>query len=355
MPGTYVSVGGFLFKPWIREAPRVGLRGYGSGVARLDLNESPYPPPDFVVEAAAKELGRGNRYPDGDLFGRLYEALSAYTGLPAGSLVVGAGGDDILRAVFAGTVEPGDKVVAPSFSFGMYRVYAKLAGTVFVGVPAEPRGEWWVLDEERFISESRRARLVLLDRPNNPTGSMFLSEKRVEELLGETKGLVVVDEAYYEFTGSTVAGLVEAHENLVVLRTLSKAFCLAGLRVGYALAHRETAEKLRSLLPPFPTSRPSVAAAVAALENPGYAREVVERIVAERERLREKLGGAGARPYASHTNFLLVETSIGGVVDKLYSLGVAVRGVPMGDAWFRATVGLPGENDRLVDALSRLG
>ena len=344
-----------MFKPWIREAPRMALREYGNSVARLDLNESPYPPPGFVVEAAARELGRGNRYPDGALFRRLYEAISAYTGLPVESLVVGAGGDDILRAVFAGTVEPGDKVVAPRFSFGMYRVYAKLAGTVFVGVPVEPRGEWWMLDEERFISESRRARLVLLDRPNNPTGSMFLSEKRVEELLGEAKGLVVVDEAYYEFTGNTVAGLVETHENLVVLRTLSKAFCLAGLRVGYALAHPETAEKLRRLLPPFPTSRPSVAAAIAALKNPDYAREVVGRIAAERERLRETLRRAGARPYASHTNFVLVETGIDGVVEKLYSLGVAVRSVSMGDNWFRATVGLPEENDRLIEAISRLG
>ncbi len=343
-----------MFKPWIREAPRMRLREYGNSVARLDLNESPYPPPGFVIEAATRELERVNRYPDWNLFRRLYEALSAYTDLPAESLVVGAGGDDILRAVFAGTVEPGDKVVAPRYSFGMYRVYAKLAGAVFVGVPVEPRGEWWVLDEERFISESRRARLVLLDRPNNPTGSMFLSEKRVEELLDETKGLVVVDEAYYEFTGNTVADLVESHENLVVLRTLSKAFCLAGLRVGYALAHPETSEKLKRLLPPFPTSRPSVAAAIAALENPGYAQEVVKRVVAERERLRENLGRAGARPYASHTNFLLVETGIGRVVEKLYSLGVAVRRVPLGDSWFRATVGLPEENDRLVEALSRL-
>ncbi len=343
-----------MFKPWIREAPSMVLREYGDGVARLDLNESPYPPPSFVIEAAARELERGNRYPDGNMFRRLYEALSSYTGLPRDNIVVGAGGDDLLRAAFTGTVEPGDKVVAPRYSFGMYRVYAKLAGTVFVGVPVEPRGEWWVLDEERLISESKRARLVLLDRPNNPTGSMFLSEKRVEELLEEAKGLVVIDEAYYEFTGSTVAGLVEAHENLVVLRTLSKAFCLAGLRVGYALAHPETAEKLRRLLPPFPTSRPSVAAAIAALENPGYAREVVEKAVAERERLRRMLSEAGAKPYGSHTNFVLVETGIRGVVEKLYWEGVAVRAVPMGDNWFRATVGLPEENHRLVEAVSKL-
>ena len=344
-----------MFKPWIREAPHMVLREYGGGVARLDLNESPYPPPSFVIEAAARELERGNRYPDGNMFRRLYEALSSYTGLTGDSIVVGAGGDDILRAVFAGTVEPGDKVVAPRYSFGMYRAYAKLAGTVFVGVPLEPRGERWVLDEDRLLAEARRAKLVLLDRPNNPTGSMILEEKRVEELLSETKGLVVVDEAYYEFTGRTAAGLVEGHKNLVVLRTLSKAFCLAGLRVGYALAHRETAATLRKLLPPFPTSRPSLAAAIVALENPDYARGVVERIVSERERLRTMLRKTGAKPYASHTNFVLVETGISRVVEKLYRLGVAVRSVPMGDAWFRATVGLPEENERLAKALAKLG
>ncbi|GAB6148039.1 histidinol-phosphate transaminase [Stetteria hydrogenophila] len=346
--------GGGAFKPWILGVPVYEPGSYEGVGVRLDLNECPHPPPGFVVEAAAAELGRVNRYPEAGLVGRAYRALASYTGFSVDRLAIGAGGDDLLKAVFAGTLEPGDTVAAPRYSFSSYKSLARLHGARVSWVPMEPRGEWWVIDEDALFEEAGRAKLVVLDRPNNPTGSMLLPKARVEELLEEARGLVLVDEAYYEFAGETVAELTESHENLVVVRTLSKAFCLAGLRLGYAIAHKSTAAAIRRVLSPFPVSRPSLAAAAAALENPGYALEEAERVRGERERLRSMLQAAGARVYASRTNFLLADTGIPRVVEKLRRRGIAVKRVPLGDSWLRATVGLPSENEALAKALAEL-
>ena len=167
-----------------------------------------------------------------------------------------------------------------------------------------------------------------------------------------TGALVVVDEAYYEFSRSTLAHLTEAYENLVIVRTLSKAFSLAGLRVGYAIAHPSTASLLRSLMPPF-LPAPSLAAAAAALEEPGYAREVAETLTREREWLRQRLEMMGLRPYRSWTNFVTFNAARGTAERLLEEHGVAVKEfrLPNGPA-VRVTVASPRENRVFVEALA---
>jgi len=139
-----------------------------------------------------------------------------------------------------------------------------------------------------------------------------------------------------------------------VVRSMSKAFALAGARLGYVIAHEKLANILRAMLPPFPP-RQSLAAGLAALEDLDYSRRMVSLVVSERERVRCKLNSLqGVRAYRSLTNFLLVRTQVDNIVEKLLENGVAVRGVPLGSQWFRASIGSREENDTLIDVLSRL-
>ena len=347
-------------KPWLREAQSYPPPSLDGARIRLDLNESPFPPPPSVVEAAARALAEANRYPRRELYEEVLGLLSSYTGAGEEMLVLGLGGDMVLEKAFSLVLGPGDAAAAPGPSFSMYRVYASHQGARLEAVPLREEGDHWALPWGELLEALRRgARLVAVDNPNNPTGSLVVpGEQELVELLeeaGRRGALVVLDEAYYEFSGVTYAGLAEAYDNLLVVRTLSKAFSLAGLRVGYGIAHPRLAEKLRALMPPFLPS-PSLAAAAAALRSPGYAEELVSLVRREREWLRERLGRLGARTYRSYTNFVLAR--LPGVEDPVEALrgrGILVRrpGLP-GGGWMRVTVGAPRENSMLVNAVAEL-
>jgi len=344
---------------WLR-----GLRYYpvpsGGGV-RLDLNEAPWGPPGRVVEAVVEAAREGNRYPRREEVERLYELLSAYTGLPRETLVVGLGGDMVLEKAFHLVGAPGSRAVAPGPSFSMYPVYASAYGMGLVQVRLVESSERWLL-ERQALAEAMRlgaVRLAAVDNPNNPTGSLlFEDEDILVEFLEEAcrRGILfVLDEAYYEFSGVTFAGLTEAYDCLLVVRTLSKAFGLAGFRVGYGIANPWLAERLRALMPPF-LPRTSVAAAVAALEEPGYARERVEAIRREREWLRATLEALGVKVYRSWTNFLLARVwGLEDPVAELAQRGVLVRRVQLeGRGWMRVTVGSPRDNAVFLNKLSEI-
>jgi histidinol-phosphate aminotransferase len=322
-------------------------------VIRLDLNESPKPPPPEVLEAARRALAEANRYPEKSLIRSVEEALAEYVGVPARHVAVTCGGDAALLALFLVSKAAGRAVAFPRYSFSMYRELAEASGSRVIVVPMAERGDAWELDYGVLLEAAREAAIVLVDNPNNPTGSLLLDPGRVEELASEARGLVVVDEAYYEFSRVTAAGLVESHDNLVVLRTLSKAFSLAGLRVGYVVAGGSVAGAIRRLLP-FPTSRPSLAAALAALEARRYVERIVEDIVEEREWLRSRLEGVARKVYRSHANFLLVDTGFEDAARRLAENGVAVRATAISSRHVRVTVAGRRESEALIDALSRL-
>ena len=345
-------------KPWLENTEGYQLRCYTRIRARLDLNESPYPPPERVIEAVAREAARGNRYPEQEQLQRLLELLSEYSGVAPEQIVVGLGGDMVLEKAFTLVLSPGGRAAYPWPSFSMYEVYTRQNGGEPATVELRPEGDRWKLDWPRFSEAAERAQIAAIDNPNNPTGSLIVpGEGELAELLerlGRRGVLLVLDEAYYEFSSVTYSGLTESYDNLLVVRTLSKAFSLAGFRIGYALAHPRLAGMLRSLMPPF-LPRTSIAAAIAALEEPSYAEKVVEAIRGEREWLAAQLRRLpGVRVYSSYTNFLLVETRVDNVVDRLAERGVAVRRVPLGSNWLRVTVGTPSENRVLVEALAEV-
>jgi histidinol-phosphate aminotransferase len=320
-------------------------------VLRFDTNTSPYQPTNLTPTLAAMAQTMPlNEYPDTS-YRELVDALVAYTGFAAEQIVVGCGADEILDMVARSFVENGTKVVVSQPSYAMYPVLTAAYGGDLVAVPDHADRS---RDLEGIARAARRAGVVWLCNPNNPTANL-IPIADVERLLGRVDCPIVLDEAYFEFSGVTAAPLIARHPNLVVVRTLSKAFSLAGLRVGYALASSEMADVLNRVRPPNSVGTLSVAVGSAAVRDLATMRSRVEAILAEKARFAEKLASVG-EVLPSATNFLLVRfADAPSAVERLLKAGIVPRDVstkPGLAGCLRLTVRLPEENDRLLAALS---
>ena len=338
----------------LRGVEEYRVKSYPRGSVRLDLNESPFPPPKEVIDAIMREALRVNRYPEGDLLREAYEALSLYTGLQPDYIAITSGGDAALLSVFSLLSKPGERVVMPRYTFTTTRTLARAFGASVTLIPLRENGDEWVLDEDRLFEEARRAKMILVDNPNNPTGSLIIGMKRLAELAEETEAFIVVDEAYFEFSGETLAAHIGNYDNLIIIRTLSKAFSLAGLRIGYILAPPLIARALRALSP-FPTSRLALAALKASIDKVDAARSLVEYITREKDRVRSLLGSKGIKVYKSMTNFLLIDTGLDNAALLLQQkYAVYVKGVEISNTMIRASIGKKEDNDVLVNSLKEL-
>ena len=318
-----------------------------TAVVRFDTNTLPWP------GASLSEVGplTPNEYPDTS-YTLLMSGLAAYTGAPPDAITVGAGADELLDMLAKAYVGAGDPVVLSRPSYAMFRIVSEMAGGRVEAVPAVGLD----LDRERFLQRSRSARLTWVCNPNNPTGEL-LPLGFIETLVEGTAGVVAVDEAYFEFSGVTAAGLIARVPNLVVVRTLSKAFGLAGVRVGYALAGPRISAALRRVRPPGSISVVSEALGVKALSDQNGMRQRVLSIVAGRDRLASALVELGLQVHASAANFLLVRTGRS-AAPWLLRRGLVVRTFPSGsplEDFVRITVRTAEENARLVDALAEWG
>ncbi|NOZ82750.1 MAG: histidinol-phosphate transaminase, partial [Euryarchaeota archaeon] len=305
-------------------AARYGIPA--EGIVNLNSNENPYPLPESVVEAIAAAAAQASRYPNPG-YAELRRGIAEYVGTEQSCIAVGAGAGELISHICTLFIEPLDRVLVPVPTYTMYAFYSMLRDASVemlepeAGVYPEP---------ERIAERAGGARVVFLCSPNNPTGGV-LEAGEVLGIAEATEGVVVVDEAYVEFCCRSAVELLEEAENLIVIRSFSKFFGLAGLRVGYAVADAETAERLERIRNPFCVSRVAEAAAIAALKEVEHFREVAKRIVRERERLREELARLqGLEVYPSHANFLLVrlvERSAAEVYGQLLRRGIIVRNV----------------------------
>lgn len=354
---------------------------------KLDANESPYGPPPSAMAALARlaadptSLTGIGRYPD-PLSSVLREGIEAYTGVPAAQIVVGNGLDEVLTLVTLAHVSAGDEVVIAEPTFGEYAHLAQRAGARVVD--AGTNDDFTVSAERVCQAMGPRTSLVQLCSPNNPTGTPLPREvllailDRAETLARESKGsnrrgpLVVVDEAYYDFGAlagdpavvSAAPLLVEGphRQRLCVLRTFSKIFALAGLRVGYALCPPDIAMALLTLKPPYNVNVVGQHAARAALDDLPWLAERAKWIVEERERMAAALVALpGVRVYPSATNFVLAELLGGEQLREAVWHGLMERGIlvrrPTGvrvDNCLRITAGTPEQGDRLLAALREL-
>ncbi len=327
-----------------------GVVGY-----KLSSNENPYPPLAGVREAIAAAADTHNRYP-APTAGDLEAALGARFGVPAARVVAGAGSVGVLQQLVAATAGEGDEVVFAWRSFEAYPIVIRVGGATPVPVPLTADGRHDLTAMAAAVTG--RTRLVLLCTPNNPTGPVL----RHEEVLAFLDALpedvlVVLDEAYVEFvrTPGAVDGplLHRRRANVALLRTFSKAYGLAGLRVGYAIARDPVAAALRQVTVPFAVTSLAEAAALASLSAERELLERVENLVVERARVVTELVAQGWELPEAGGNFVWLPTGpdTAWFVEQCSEMRVTVR--PFDDEGVRVTIGEEFGNERVLEIASR--
>jgi len=335
-------------------AARAGLDP--GAVIRFDQNTSPFVP-TWVRAEAARAAAALNEYPEVD-YTELRRTLGAIHGVAADSVVVAAGADGLIRLCAQAFLGSGKVAVCDSPTYGLHRIASLHHDAKLIEVPRQARGAVLPVGSfptEAFLDACRDAALTWLCQPHNPTGDR-LDPETVTSILDTAGGVVVVDAAYAEFAGQDRGELVWGRDNVVVLGTLSKAYGLAGIRVGYALASPQLADVLEVLRPPASVSTISAALALRALQESNWMEENVAQIEAGRDRLAVGLNAVGLTPYPSTTNFLLcwVGSQARDIASRLTAAGIVVRPFPADGPLsdhLRFTVRRPEEQERLFAAL----
>ena len=333
-------------------AAREGLTVY-----KVSSNENPNPPLPSVVDVIAAAATEVNRYPDMGVTA-LTDALAAHLEVPREQIATGTGSVGVLAQIIQSTCDPGDEVVYAWRSFEAYPIVVAIAGAVSVQVPltADQRHDL----DAMAAAITDRTRVVLVCTPNNPTGPS-VTHAELEAFIAKVPRdvLVVVDEAYLEFVEGEgeVDGLAlrREHDNVMLLRTFSKAYGLAGLRVGYAVAPEPVAEALRKTATPFGVNLLAQAAAIASLEAKDELEVRVKGIVAERERVLAALREAGWQMTDSQANFVWFPLGerTGDFVAACTEAGLSVR--PYGTEGVRVSIGETEANDRLIEVARAFG
>ncbi len=336
-----------------RLKPYVAGKGFGeisrkygispSRIVKLGSNENPYGPSPRVAQALASISPE--RYPEPEA---LLAGLSAYTGFPEEMIVIGAGMDGVMDTLTRIFLEKGDRTFIPTPTFSFYEILSILAGAnpVFASRDAS------------FAASTAippHTKMAFFCSPNNPTGNL-MREEDVRALLEGSDAIVFLDEAYVEFAEKSMIELVKEYDNLIVGRTLSKAFGLAGMRLGYALAPRWIADQYRRAAPPFfAVSAATVASGVAALSDLPFMRASVEMILSERKRLQEEI-----KAYPSQANFLYLKTDqdSAAFAEKFLQKGIIIRDCRSfrgsGEHHVRVTVGTAAENELFLSAFREI-
>ena len=337
-------------------------RAHAGALLELGSNENPYGASPLARQAIVAALDGIHVYPD-PLGGELKRALAAKHGVEAAQILLGNGSHELLMQfaqVFAG---PGDEVVASRYGFAVYALAAQAAGASLRLAKALPREHAMPRGHDLaavLAAITPRTRLVYLANPNNPTGTWYAADAFAGFLAQVPANvLVVVDEAYAELADApdyaSALALLPRHPNLIVTRTFSKAYALAGLRVGYALAHPDCIAVMERVCESFNVNALGLAAAQAALDDATHLAATVAANAVQRRRLAEALRTRGLRVAPSQTNFLLVEfgDDTARIEAALVARGVILRpmgGYGLGDCQ-RITVGTAGDNTRQLAAL----
>jgi histidinol-phosphate aminotransferase len=327
-----------------------------ASVLRFDLNTPP------SVNPVANEVLDGpfetslSEYPDADYKG-IADAAAAYTGVDPTEILVGAGADEVLDTIAKAFLPTGGRSIIPIPTYAMYAVHTSQRGATADTVLRLPADQGFRMDLDQVLARLPGSKVVWLCSPVNPTGLPERREDLVTLLdaaaaLGPDGPVVVVDEAYFEFAPETLVPLRTAYPGLIVVRTVSKAFALAGFRVGYAIAQRPTIARLEAYRPPNSISAVSAKVAAAALARADETLERVRATIAERDRFAAQLRAIGIEPLPSVTNFLLLRIGTyeqaesltealqrGGVVPRFFGpshplaghVRVTVRGVEQDD------------------------
>ncbi len=325
-------------------------------IIKLDANENPYGPSPRVYQALANETYY-HIYPDPESIS-LRQALSDHIGIDATHIIVGHGADELIDLIIRLFIAPGDAVINCPPTFGMYSFDTELNGGKTIEID---RKENFSLDTESIVElahKDRNTKIIFITSPNNPDGRM-LDEGCLRQLL-QLPLIVVLDEAYIEFSGQSCADWVLEHENLIVLRTFSKWAGLAGLRVGYGIVPKWILTHLLKIKQPYNVNVAAAIAALVSLSDVDYLRNNVKKIVEERGRLYQELQKIDfLEPYPSEANFILSQVTgrnAAKLKTALAEQGILIRyfNTPHLRNHVRISVGTPSQTSVLLKALSRL-
>jgi histidinol-phosphate aminotransferase len=347
---------------WVRAAKPYDEQHFAvaerPGVARMMSNESPFPPSPRVMQAIVEAASRGNHYPGGSK--TLSDKIARREGLATGSVLFGAGSTELIDVVIRTFVGPGEEVLLSVPTFSMYEARTRVTGGIPVLVPMTDSHDHDLGGLIRAVNE--RTKVIFLCSPNNPTGNR-MSREDLRRML--RLGLpTVIDEAYFDFeTDGSSTGLLAEFPNAIVLRTFSKAFGLAGMRLGYALAHPVVVRLLSRVKVPWNVPGIVLAAAGAALDDIAEFEARRQELSAGREELFNRLSLVpGLSPVPGEGNFVLIDVSRSGLsaerlVEQLLEQGVLIRSLTVHHAaksYVRVTVGAREQNLRCVRAFERV-
>jgi histidinol-phosphate aminotransferase len=326
-----------------------------AGIIKVASNENPFGPSPLAITAMQKALAGVNLYPDGNAF-YLKQKLTAKLGIEPANLVLGNGSNEIIEFVAHALLSPGADVVVSQFCFAVYPIVTKLFGANLVTVPAKNYGH----DLPAMLRAiTSRTRIVFVANPNNPTGTLAPREEVIRFVNDVPDDvLLVMDEAYIEFLDDPLdlVSLVRlgARKNLILMRTFSKIYGLAGLRIGYGVANPELIAALEKIRQPFNINLLAQVAALAALDDVEHVRKTRANNFAGLEFFGRAFHELKLESVPSHANFILVRVGEGQkVFEAMQKLGVITR--PMGGyqlpEWIRISIGTPQENERSLAAL----
>lgn len=325
-------------------------------IIKLDANEN-----NNAAYLLNEKLGKAimeleiNKYPDSDCT-ELRGMLSKELDLDIEQIIVGCGSDQLIALIMSAFIGSGDKMLTHIPTFGIYKIAAQIVGGATVEVPLN---EDFSFDLGSFVEtmQEEKPKVIFLTNPNNPTGNI-MSREQITEIVRLSKGIVVVDEAYYEFYGESVIGLVSKYENLIVLRTLSKAYGLAGARVGYGVASKRLMDILYKVKTPYNVASLSQVAAKICLTNKEILHNTVKEIVEEREKMINSLKEIpGFKVFESYANFVLCKlNNARNIYDYLLDNKVLVRYFgekgPLSNC-LRISVGTKEENELVIRLLRK--
>ena len=328
-------------------------------VIKLASNENPYGPSPKALQALKRAAKDVNRYPDGDCF-YLRQALAQRLKVSPKQIVFGNGSDEVIVLAVRVFVNPGDEVIIADPSFLIYGIAARIADANVRAIPL--KGFSYDLEGmKKAVTE--KTRIIFLGNPDNPSGK-YLTQKQLEDFLKDLREdiLVFIDEAYYEYVRAKdyvdSLGLLKKHKNIIVTRTFSKMYGLAGLRVGYGVASEEIIDCLNRIREPFNVNSLAQAAALAALNDQAYYRSLARKIERQREVLYRGVCKLGLKYVESCTNFVLIDMrqDATGIAKALLGEGVIVRDMSVWGLkhFIRVTIGTEAENKRFLAALRKV-
>ena len=318
---------------------------------KLDANEGN----KDLFKDLIKDIGDDfylNLYPD-DNYTQLKEAIVNYIGCKIENISVGNGSSELLDLCVKTFVDTNELILSLDPTFSMYSIYAKIVNSRYIGAG---EGNDFTINVDDVIKsiEENDPKLTIICNPNNPTGTTIKRDD-VLRIVKSTDNVVIVDEAYMEFSDESVVDEIENYDNLIVVKTMSKAFSMAGIRTGYLIANEELVKTIEKVRPPYNLNSISALLATKALKQKDKMLSYVENLKVEREKIYEKLIDMGVKAYKSGANFVFFSSKVDNLAEKLIDNDVLIRkfGGKL-DNYYRVTVGSKEENEAFLNAMKNI-